>query len=320
MLQRSAAFFALTILATLLFTGCDDAPPYNGPGLPVGYKKYEREKPPQVQIETAAGTIKAELLEDDAPLAVDNFVELAEKGFFNGKAFFRIDKDYMVCAGDPQGNEADGKRYHFKNEFTKDKNKHVQYALSIDNSFSTAQFCIVTNPKGLDWKNSQNTVFGKVTEGKEIVDKLNNWTVKGQNPEPPIPITAVTFSYKRNRQYKLDESEKELEKPDPNQQGGPSVRTPSSFQVPQGTHSNQDLQRMIEEAQRKAQQPPALPPANQPKPPEPVKPPDTKPEPARQPNAVKPPQPVKPAEPAKPADAKPAETKKEPEKSNPAPK
>src|SRR5262249_6946542 len=145
---RSFALLALPLFSILLLTGCDDAPPYTGPALPAGYQRYKREPKPVVDIQTVAGTIKVELDEDEAPLAVNNFVELVEAKFLDGKTFFRIDKDYMVRFGDASGNAADGKRYTVMSEAGSPKNKNDQYALALDSAYSTTQFFIVTNPKG----------------------------------------------------------------------------------------------------------------------------------------------------------------------------
>src|SRR6185295_11372466 len=84
------AFTSALAVVFVLLTGCDDAPPYKGAGLPTGYNKYTPPANPLVALDTSAGRIELELFEDDnstTPLAVTNFIELIESKFYDGKIF-----------------------------------------------------------------------------------------------------------------------------------------------------------------------------------------------------------------------------------------
>src|SRR5205823_6893486 len=72
---------------------------------------------PVVSMQTSAGEIVFELYEDAAPNTVANFISLAEKGFYNGKIFHRVIKDFMIQGGCPQGTGTGGPGYRFADEF-----------------------------------------------------------------------------------------------------------------------------------------------------------------------------------------------------------
>jgi peptidyl-prolyl cis-trans isomerase B (cyclophilin B) len=126
------------------------------------------------------GIMKGELYEDIAPKTVENFVELAEKGFYDGTIFHRVIPGFMIQGGDPEGTGMGGPGYTIKGEFTangfKNDLKHTRGVLSMaramDPDSAGSQFFIMTSDAPhLD---GQYAAFGKVTEGMDEADKIVN--------------------------------------------------------------------------------------------------------------------------------------------------
>ncbi|MCK4797930.1 MAG: peptidylprolyl isomerase, partial [Spirochaetes bacterium] len=84
-------------------------------------------------LETAKGNIKFELKESEAPITTKNFIDLAEKGFYNGLKFHRVIRRFMIQGGCPQGTGTGGPGYTIKDEFHP-KLKHTKGAVSMANS------------------------------------------------------------------------------------------------------------------------------------------------------------------------------------------
>jgi peptidyl-prolyl cis-trans isomerase B (cyclophilin B) len=133
----------------------------------------------RAEIEVADyGTIKVELDADKAPVSVTNFVNLVNEKFYDGLTFHRIIDGFMIQGGDPEGNGTGGSEQciigEFKNNGIKNNLTHKRGALSMaraaDNNSASSQFFIVhkTSPH-LD---GEYAVFGEVTDGMEIVDKI----------------------------------------------------------------------------------------------------------------------------------------------------
>jgi peptidyl-prolyl cis-trans isomerase B (cyclophilin B) len=160
---------------------------------------------PVVSMQTTAGEIVLELFEDVAPNTVANFVALSESGFYNGKTFHRIIKDFMIQGGCPQGTGTGGPGYRFADEFKGNPHGVDRYTLCMANAgpnTNGSQFFIVTKTDGCTWLNGKHTVFGKVTKGHDVVDKLGNCkTGPGDRPNPEQKITTVTVTSKRNHPY-----------------------------------------------------------------------------------------------------------------------
>ena len=245
------ALCAVSLCSIFLLTGCDEAPAYSGPALPPGYKKYEKPPNPQVALETSAGKITLELFEDDTPVTVNNFIELIEKKFYDGLVFHRIIKDFMIQGGDPKGDGTGNPGYRFKDEIEPLNNKNDQYALSMANSgvnTNGSQFFIVTNPKGEHGLDDKHTVFGKVIEGKDVVDKLNlTENLAGSDkPKTPPKILSATVLRKRDHAYKLEESDRQTVLP-----AGSSIGNDGSLNLGGGKFQGQELQKLINEAKSK---------------------------------------------------------------------
>ena len=123
-------------------------------------------------FDTARGAIKIELYPDKAPLTVANFVNLAQRGFYDGLSFHRVIPDFMIQGGCPEGSGRGGPGYKFEDETTNGV-RHERGVLSMANAgpnTNGSQFFIthVATP----WLDGKHTVFGKVTEGLDIVDSV----------------------------------------------------------------------------------------------------------------------------------------------------
>ena len=131
----------------------------------------------EIQVENY-GSIFVELDANSAPITVNNFIELANDGFYDGLTFHRIIKGFMIQGGDPLGNGTGGSDHKIKGEFADNgvdnQLKHVRGAISMARSLeydsASSQFFIVhEDSPHLD---GQYAAFGYVTEGMEIVDKI----------------------------------------------------------------------------------------------------------------------------------------------------
>ena len=124
-------------------------------------------------IETNRGNIEIELYPQYAPNTVNNFVFLAEEGFYDGVTFHRVIGNFMVQGGDPTGTGSGGPGYRFEDEFDSNPLKHETGALSMANAgpnTNGSQFFITHAPQPhLD---GRHTVFGKVTSGQDVVDAI----------------------------------------------------------------------------------------------------------------------------------------------------
>ena len=123
-------------------------------------------------FDTDRGPIRVELYPDKAPLTVANFVNLAQRGFYNGLDFHRVINDFMVQGGCPQGTGTGGPGYKFEDEANNGVG-HERGVLSMANAgpnTNGSQFFIthVATP----WLNGKHTVFGKVVEGLDVVDSI----------------------------------------------------------------------------------------------------------------------------------------------------
>lgn len=124
------------------------------------------------------GTIKAELVPEQAPITVENFISLAEDGFYDGLTFHRIMDGFMMQGGDPLGNGTGGSEETIKGEFSQNGVEntisHKKGTLSMARSqapdSASSQFFIVDEDS--TFLDGQYAAFGHVTEGIEIVDKI----------------------------------------------------------------------------------------------------------------------------------------------------
>ncbi|TLX82918.1 MAG: peptidylprolyl isomerase [Thaumarchaeota archaeon] len=132
-------------------------------------------------IETNFGKIVFELLPDIAPETVRNFITLAKRSFYDGTLFHRVIPGFMIQGGDPNTKKPDkskwgigGPGYNIKAEFNSKSHLRgiVSMARAMDPNSAGSQFFIVT--KDSTFLDKQYTVFGKVTEGMDVADKIVN--------------------------------------------------------------------------------------------------------------------------------------------------
>ena len=124
------------------------------------------------------GTIEVELDKEAAPLTVENFVKLAEKGFYKGLTFHRVIKGFMIQGGCPKGNGTGGPGYCIKGEFAANgvnnpishKRGVISMARAMDPNSAGSQFFIMH--KDGEFLDGQYAAFGHVTKGIEVVDAV----------------------------------------------------------------------------------------------------------------------------------------------------
>lgn len=231
----------LVVVALAFLLGCaGESKPYSGPGLPYTPEPPKPKEPnPTVVLSTEHGDISVDLFEDDAPNTVANFVELAEKKFYDGLTFHRIDKNFMIQGGDPKGTGSGGPGYRFPDETRNNPNKFEKYTLAMANAgpnTNGSQFFIMTTdnaPGGLfdQQGRSKHTVFGKVTKGQDVVDKIANSPVQGDRANPPVKINTVKVASKRNHKYEL--RNKVIDAPNPAEMPKPpETKTPEAPEAP----------------------------------------------------------------------------------------
>ncbi len=124
-------------------------------------------------IETEKGDIVIELFADKVPNTVNNFVFLARQGFYDDTTFHRVLEDFMAQAGDPTGTGSGGPGYRFRDEFHPSLKHSGPGILSMANAgpnTNGSQFFITY--KATSWLDNRHAVFGKVTEGMDVLESL----------------------------------------------------------------------------------------------------------------------------------------------------
>jgi cyclophilin family peptidyl-prolyl cis-trans isomerase len=143
-------------------------------------------------MRTTEGVIVFELFDDDAPETVANFKKLASDGFYDGLTFHRVIKDFMIQGGCPAGTGTGGPGYQFDDEIN--EHKIVRGALAMANAgpnTNGSQFFIVTTDAA-PWLDGKHTVFGEVTGGMDVVDRIEAVPTQGADrPVEPILIASI---------------------------------------------------------------------------------------------------------------------------------
>ncbi len=140
----------------------------NPPEMVIDPKKKYR-----VTIETNRGQIEIELYPQYAPKTVNNFVFLAQEGFYDGVTFHRVINNFVIQGGDPTGTGSGGPGYRFEDEVKNNPLKHETGVLSMANAgpnTNGSQFFITHSPQ--PHLNGKHTVFGKVVKGMEVVNAI----------------------------------------------------------------------------------------------------------------------------------------------------
>lgn len=191
---RMILFGVLALLA-LAAAGCGQGPapaPAPSPGKATQGTAAEKT---YAKFETSKGNFTVQLFTERAPLTTKNFIQLAQKGFYDGIVFHRVIDGFMIQGGDPSGNGTGGPGYTIKDEIHPDLRHDGQGILSMANAGPNtggSQFFITLDKT--DWLNGKHAVFGKVTEGMDIVKAIGKAPVGSQDrPKENIVIRKVTI-------------------------------------------------------------------------------------------------------------------------------
>ena len=145
-------------------------------------------------LETNKGTVTVEFFHVDAPLAVNNFVNLAKNGFYDGTPFHRIIPGFVIQGGDPTGTGRGGPGYQFADEpITREYERGMLAMANAGPNTNGSQFFVVL--ANLEGKLPKNyTIFGRVTEGMDVVDQIAAVpTKRGAGGEMSSPTESVSL-------------------------------------------------------------------------------------------------------------------------------
>jgi peptidyl-prolyl cis-trans isomerase B (cyclophilin B) len=126
-------------------------------------------------IKTEKGDMTVEFFPKDAPGTVKNFVELSEKGYYDGLTFHRVIDDFVIQGGCPKGDGTGGPGYTIDCELDGDNQYHDRGVLSMAHAgrdTGGSQFFICHNRKNTSHLDRRHTVFGKVVEGLDVIDEI----------------------------------------------------------------------------------------------------------------------------------------------------
>lgn len=130
----------------------------------------------QAEIKTEKGTMKVDFYEKDAPNTVKNFVDLSKKGFYDGLTFHRVIPDFVIQGGCPNGTGMGGPGYTIDCELDGDNQYHDRGVLSMAHAGRNtggSQFFICHSRDNTAHLDRNHTCFGKVVEGLEIIDAID---------------------------------------------------------------------------------------------------------------------------------------------------
>ena len=208
------SLFGVVALSALLAGGCGGSnpePPKNAaPPTPASPTPSQPATPTPSQpapstvnkiavIQTSAGPVKIELLASEAPRTVENFRQLAERGLYNGTIFHRVISGFMIQGGDPRGDGTGGQTANgqpLPNEINRASQLYqggykrglVAMANRGTPETGTSQFFIMHQNYPLS---PNYTVFGRVIEGMDVVDKIATAPTSGERPVTPVTMRQV---------------------------------------------------------------------------------------------------------------------------------
>lgn len=149
-------------------------------------------------FETNLGNFSVELFEDETPITTENFIDLAEKGFYDGVIFHRVIDGFMIQGGDPEGTGMGGPGYTIEDEFVDDLRFDGEGILAMANTgmphTGGSQFFITLNKT--PWLNGHHTIFGKVKEGMDVVRRIgHSETDMADRPLEDVVIKTIEIKY-----------------------------------------------------------------------------------------------------------------------------
>ena len=186
-MKKALVFLLVTFV--LFTTGCSAA------GMNDKNKGAKKMANPIAVFETNHGTFEIELFEDKAPITVKNFIDLAEKGFYDGLIFHRVIDGFMIQGGDPNGMGTGGPGYTIPDEFHKDLKHDSEGVLSMANAGPNtggSQFFITL--AATTWLDGHHSVFGKVVKGMDVVREIGKVDTDFQDkPLAKVVMEKVTI-------------------------------------------------------------------------------------------------------------------------------
>ena len=147
----------------------------------------------KIKFTTNKGVFVAQMFEEKAPQTTKNFIELTEKGFYDGIIFHRVIEGFMIQGGDPTGTGRGGPGYHIKEEVGDGLAHDDAGILSMANAGPNtggSQFFITLAPT--PWLNGHHAIFGKVVKGMDVVREIGSVATNFQDrPLDPVVMEKV---------------------------------------------------------------------------------------------------------------------------------
>ena len=147
----------------------------------------------KIQFTTNKGVFVAQMFEEKAPQTTKNFIELTEKGFYDGLIFHRVIDGFMIQGGDPTGTGRGGPGYRIKDEFGEGLAHDSEGILSMANAgpyTGGSQFFITLAPT--PWLNGHHAIFGKIVKGMDVVREIGSVATNFQDrPVDPVVMEKV---------------------------------------------------------------------------------------------------------------------------------
>jgi peptidyl-prolyl cis-trans isomerase A (cyclophilin A) len=147
----------------------------------------------KIQFTTNKGVFVAQMFEEKAPQTTKNFIELTEKGFYDGLIFHRVIDGFMIQGGDPTGTGRGGPGYRIKDEFGEGLAHDSEGILSMANAGPNtggSQFFITLAPT--PWLNGHHAIFGKIVKGMDVVREIGSVATNFQDrPVDPVVMEKV---------------------------------------------------------------------------------------------------------------------------------
>jgi len=178
----------IIVISILLLTACTSSKTKSWSSPPA--MTIDQNKTYTATIKTNYGDIVIQLFPKEAPVTVNNFVFLARQGFYDGVKFHRVIKGFMIQGGDPTGTGMGGPGYQFKDELptTRSYTKGIIAMANAGANTNGSQFFIML----ADYPLAKNySIFGQVTGGQDVVDKIGNVPVDDPNSQSPKPTVDV---------------------------------------------------------------------------------------------------------------------------------
>jgi peptidyl-prolyl cis-trans isomerase A (cyclophilin A) len=147
----------------------------------------------KIQFTTNKGVFVAQMFEEKAPQTTKNFIELTEKGFYDGLIFHRVIDGFMIQGADPTGTGRGGPGYRIKDEFGEGLAHDSEGILSMANAGPNtggSQFFITLAPT--PWLNGHHAIFGKIVKGMDVVREIGSVATNFQDrPVDPVVMEKV---------------------------------------------------------------------------------------------------------------------------------